>query len=223
MSKVILVIAAHPDDEVLGCGGTIARHVNDGDQVYVLCMTNGVSARKKSSANDIKVRGLAAQKASNILGVAAFHSFSFPDNRLDSIDLLEIVSSLETILPQINPEIIYTHHFGDLNIDHQITYKAVLTACRPLPGSKIKEIYSFEIPSSTDWTYSNINHFLPNFFVDISPYMERKRLALNAYSIEMRESPHARSNNNIEAISVFRGNSVGVDFAEAFQVVRIIK
>ena len=155
MSRKILVVAAHADDETLGCGGTIARHVSEGDTVHVMIMTNGVGARGDGDEKAIKERQEAFHKAMSILGVQKTYENDFPDNRMDTFPLLEITQSVEKVIKKIEPSIVYTHHYGDLNIDHQITHKAVITACRPIPQSSVKEIYSFEVLSSTEW--SDIN------------------------------------------------------------------
>jgi N-acetylglucosamine malate deacetylase 1 len=215
----ILVIVAHPDDEVLGCGGTIARHSNNGDKVHVICMTNGVSSRN-SSTKEIQNRQNAAQNAANILGVLSIKFLDFPDNKMDSVPLLDIVQKIESATKDMNTRVIYTHHIGDLNVDHQITHKAVMTAFRPTPLSSVKEIYTFEIMSSTDWNFSAKNTFKPNYFIEISNYIDLKLSALNAYNMELRNTPHSRSISNIESLAKFRGNTVGVDMAEAFMVLR---
>ena len=223
MNKKILVIAAHPDDEALGCSGVIAKHIADSDKVNVIFMTNGVDSRADVSIDDIKVRELACHQAKDILGVASIYNFNFPDNQLDSISLLDIVREIENVIEDYNPEIIYTHHIGDLNIDHQITHKAVMTACRPQPGFCVKEIYAFEILSSTEWQTPGYLPFTPNVYVDISSQIETKRLALEAYIDEIHQPPHARSIDNIMNLNSFRGSSIGVYYAEAFMLLRKIK
>ncbi len=226
MNKIntILVIAAHPDDESLGCGGTIAKHVASGDIVHVIFMTNGVDSRKNSSSNNnINNRIISTKKAINILGILSIQYIDFPDNKMDSVPLLDVVQSIENIIKNLNPEIVYTHHIGDLNIDHQITHKAVMVACRPQPNCSVREIYSFEILSSTEWQTPGYLLFSPNMYVDISRYIEIKRKALEAYNDEMHKSPHSRSVDNIVRLNTLRGNSIGVDYAEAFMLIRGIK
>ncbi|MBT6052731.1 MAG: PIG-L family deacetylase [Candidatus Scalindua sp.] len=221
MSKQILVVAAHPDDEVLGCAGTIARHVSDGDKVYVVFMSDGVTSRTGVESNEVEVRKQAAKDASNILGMVQSPRFlGFPDNRMDTVALLDIVQTLEQVINEIEPEVVYTHHSGDLNIDHKITHQAVMTACRPQPGFCVREIYSFEVLSSTEW--STNNPFIPNYFVDISDILELKISAIKAYNSELRLFPHARSIESIEALVKYRGASVGVHAAEAFRLERKI-
>ena len=137
--KKIAVVAAHPDDEVLGCGGTMARHVQEGDEVHVLYMADGVSSREEQNLqkDQLQLRNQAALAACNILGVSTFTFLGFPDNKMDSLPLLDIVRPLEERVRDIQPEVVYTHHHGDLNIDHQITYRAVMTACRPVPAQSV--------------------------------------------------------------------------------------
>ena len=166
--NIVLVVAAHADDEVLGCGGTLARHRANGDEVSVVFMTDGVGSRSHSSRNEEKMRLSAAHTALKNLSIKDTHQLSFPDNKMDTVPLLEIVKSVEKILKKIKPTLIYTNHNGDLNIDHQITQRAVLTACRPEPKTSVKNILSFEVLSSTEWGTPNVLPFTPNHFVDIS-------------------------------------------------------
>jgi LmbE family N-acetylglucosaminyl deacetylase len=225
MSKKILVVAAHPDDEVLGCSGTMARHASEGDEVYVVFMSDGVSSRTSIESNEVEARKQAAKDASNILGIVQPPRFlGFPDNRMDTVALLDIVQTLEQVINEIEPEVVYTHHSGDLNIDHKITHQAVMTACRPQPGFCVREIYSFEVLSSTEWNspVKSINTFTPNVFIDLTGIWGQKIKALDCYKDELRDYPHARSYKNIEALAVFRGASVGLQYAEAFQLERKI-
>lgn len=222
MSKIILVVAAHTDDEAMGCGGTIARHVFEGDKVHLLFMTDGVSSRD-TQAGEASERLSAAHLAAKIMGVSSFTNLHFPDNRMDSVPLLDIVKEIEDKIQELQPEIIYTHHIGDLNIDHQITHKAVMTACRPQPGFCVKSIYAFEVVSSTEWQNPNFLPFVPNTFVNISLYLGIKMKAVQAYSVEMRKKPHSRSLKHIELLAQHRGNSVGIEAAEAFMLLRKIK
>lgn len=221
MSKIILVVAAHTDDEALGCGGTIARHVAERDQVHLLFMTDGVSSRETLD-EAATARQLAAQKAAQILGVNSFTNFDFPDNQMDTVALLDIVKKIEAKITEIKPEIIYTHHLGDLNIDHQVTHQAVMTACRPQPDFCVKKIYAFEVLSSTEWQTPNAQPFIPNVFIDITKHLATKMKALEAYTEEMREIPHTRSLQHLEILSKHRGYSVGLNAAEAFMLIRKI-
>jgi len=221
--KTVLVVAAHADDEALGCGGTIARHLEEGDAVHLVLMADGVCSRKDVSKEDLKRCVEASKRAQSILGASSSQSLELPDNLMDSVPLLEIVQKLEPILSGIQPSIIYTHHHGDLNVDHRLTHTAVMTACRPLPGSSVREIYGFEVLSSTEWATHQDSPFLPNYIVDITQQLRTKLYALEAYAEEMRKPPHSRSMDHAEVLAHHRGYSIGVDAAEAFEVYRIIR
>jgi N-acetylglucosamine malate deacetylase 1 len=221
--KQVLVVAAHADDEVLGCGGTIARHIAEGDSVYLVLMADGVNSRTGASEADMELRRSAADRAQQILGVTEVHYLGFPDNRLDSIPLLDIVQELESVVQRIAPSVIYTHHHGDLNIDHCRTQEAVMTACRPQPGCSVKEIYGFEVLSSTEWATPQTEPFTPTLYVDISAQFPAKLAALKAYAEEMHSTPHSRSLEHAEVLAQHRGYSIGVQVAEAFVVYRMIR
>lgn len=223
MSKNILVVAAHPDDEVLGCGGTLARHVAEGDMVHAVFMTDGVASRACDLAAETRRRVDARDRAMQILGVSSVVSLEFPDNRLDSMELLDVVQKLEPVLAAVRPDVVYTHHGFDLNIDHCVTQRAVLTACRPQPGFGVSKILAFEVVSSTGWGGAAIGQFCPAAFVDVTRYWFKKQAAIEAYACEMRPSPHARSLESLRALAVYRGNSVGCGMAEAFEILRDLR
>jgi LmbE family N-acetylglucosaminyl deacetylase len=223
MSKTVLVVAAHADDEALGCGGTVARHVAEGDTVHTVFFTDGVSARQGADDDDLARRMAATEQARQILGIASNTFLGLPDNQLDGRPLIEVIQLLEQVVQQINPQIIYTHHYGDLNVDHRIVHQAVMTACRPVPGCGVREIYAFEVLSSTEWNAPAVNSFTPQLYVDITQHLDKKILALDAYRIEMRDAPHSRSVQSVRALAVHRGCCVGVNAAEAFMAVRIIR
>jgi LmbE family N-acetylglucosaminyl deacetylase len=228
MSQSILVIAAHPDDEVLGCGGTIAKHAINGDLVHVLILAEGITSRhlardRLSAADELSSLTKAAKKAGEVLGVASNCFHSFPDNRMDSVDLLDIVKIIEDNINQYRPGIIYTHHAGDVNIDHQRIHNATAAACRPLPGCFVQTVLFFEVASSTEWQFpASAPGFIPNWFVDISSTLERKIMALTAYNSEMRPWPHARSIKALEHLARWRGATIGTEAAEAFMMGRNI-
>lgn len=220
----VLVIAAHPDDEVLGCGGTIAGHSARGDQVAALFLADGVGSRhNRQAAREVAARKRAATEAANILGIAKLWFLGLPDNQLDGMSLLTIVKSVENFARKVRPDIVYTHFAGDLNVDHRVCHAAVMTACRPVPGSTVKAIYSFEVLSSTEWS---LRHVAPSFsparFNDISAFLSKKMDALRAYGSEMRPFPHARSFETVEALARLRGSAAGLAAAEAFVVEREI-
>jgi len=222
MRKKILVVAAHADDEALGCGATIRKHILDGDNVSIVFMTDGVGAR---SIDDVAVanRVKAKEDALKIYGVTYAEQFDFADNALDSVPLLEIIKVLENVISKLKPDVIYTHFHGDLNVDHRICFEAVMVATRPVPGSCVKEIYGFEVLSSTDWQFIPDNKFIPQLYVDVSDCFTDKLKALGAYSEEMRESPHSRSLDHIASLAKYRGLTIGVNFAEAFMIYRVLR
>lgn len=217
MSNAVLVCAAHPDDEVLGCGATMARHALEGDAVHVLILSQGLFSRQSASDNpDASLETLrsAARRANDLLGVRSIQFLDFPDNRLDSIDRLDVARAIETSIAELKPNIVYTHFNGDLNVDHVRVHEAVSIACRPVPGQPVRETYFFEVQSSTHWR-PNVA-FTPSHFVDVSETLDRKLEALRAYEMEMRPSPHARSLEAVEHLAKWRGSLVGVPAAEAF-------
>lgn len=228
MAETVLIVAAHPDDEVLGCGGAIARHADAGDAVHILILAEGATARSNqrdadAQRGEIEALRDNARKAARILGAQPPEFAGLPDNRLDSLDLLDIVKKVEAAVGAIQPTTVYTHHGGDLNLDHRICHHATMIACRPLPNSACVAIFEFETVSSTEWVSSSTDKpFVPMRFVDISRQMDRKLEALRAYGSEMRPFPHARSVENVAALARLRGASAGMEAAEAFMVAREI-
>ncbi len=222
----VLVVAAHPDDEVLGCGGTIARHADAGDQVQVLIVAEGATSRlqkrdRLQADEELSTLAQSAQMAGSILGAAGVELLDLPDNRLDSLDRLDLIKRIEKRIEQHQPQVVYVHHAGDVNVDHRFLHEAVVTACRPTPGHSVKRLLSFEVASSTEWQPpGSASVFQPNWFVDISAQWQRKRKALVAYASEMRPWPHARSLEAMEHLARLRGAQVGVEAAEAFCLLR---
>ena len=221
--KIILVIVSHTDDETIGMGGTIVNHVDRGDKVYCMAMTDWVGSRNIDNDLELNKRLLAAKEASKTLGFKWLKFNNFPDNAMDSVSLLEIIKVIETEKKRIIPDIIYTHSAFDLNIDHRIVNQATLTAFRPQPNETYQEIRTFEIPSSTDYanklfTYS----FNPNLYINIGKNWTRKYEAIKNYDSEIRQYPHSRSYKGIENLAKYRGNQVGLEYAEAFEVIRKI-
>lgn len=226
MADSVLVVAAHPDDEVLGCGGTIARHADAGDQVQVLIVAEGATSRQEhrdrlQAGDELSALAQAAKTAGSILGAAGVELLDFPDNRLDSLDRLDLIKRLEECIDSHQPQVVYVHHAGDVNVDHRRLHEAVVTACRPMPGHPVRRLLSFEVASSSEWQPpGSAPAFQPNWFVDISGQWRRKQEALAAYSSEMRPWPHARSLEALEHLARWRGAQVGVEAAEAFCLLR---
>ncbi len=221
MSKRILVLVAHSDDEALGCGGTIAKHIRSGDQVKLVLMTNGVGSRETSSSAEVETRNSSLKKSCDVLGLKDFVQLSFEDNKMDKYPLLDIIKEVSTVLKDYDPELIYTHHSSDLNVDHRVTHDVCFTIFRPQPLCSVAEIRTFEVPSSTHWNAGS--SFTPNLFVDIKDVKELKMKSLNCYDEEIREFPHARSYHGIESLISFRGSTVGLEAAEAFCIERKIE
>lgn len=218
----ILVVVAHPDDEVLGAGGTILKHVKNGDQVSVLILGDGVTSRGASAAEK-KKRIAQAKKAANFLGAKEVFLENLPDNKFDAVPLLDIVKKVERVINKIKPAVIYTHFGEDLNIDHRLTFQAVLTACRPQPNFFVKKILSFEVLSSTEWQAKRKNKmFAPNYYSDIGDFIDKKIAAMEIYQEELRPYPHSRSKEGIRILAQYRGLEIGHQFAEAFQAVRVL-
>jgi LmbE family N-acetylglucosaminyl deacetylase len=222
--KKVLVVVAHPDDEVLGCGGTIAKHKDIGDEVTVLIMADGVNSRdEKFKSESVDERRSCAQQANSILKVDDLIFLSFPDNEMDTVPLLEVIKSIENIMIESRPDVIYTHSLSDLNIDHCVVHNASITACRALPGQSVNQLLFFEVPSSTEWRNSSSNNiFNPNWFSDISDTLDVKLEALSAYEKELHEFPHPRSLIAVECLAKWRGACSGVLAAEAFELGRKI-
>lgn len=225
MMKTMAVIAAHPDDEILGCGGTIAKYAAKGVDVHVLILSEGLTSRadvrdREGCEEALSELGKAARQANKLLGAKTVELLGFPDNRMDSVDLLDVVKAVERFIQQYQPTRVYTHNRTDVNIDHQIIYQAVVTATRPLPGQCVKELLSFEVMSSTEWQPNAA--FNPNWFEGIEKHLSLKLDALHCYASEMRDWPHSRSYQAVEHLAKFRGATIGCEAAEAFELGRSI-
>ncbi|MGB9855719.1 MAG: PIG-L deacetylase family protein [Caldisericum exile] len=223
-----LIIAAHPDDEVLGCGGTIARLFDEGQKVFVAILGEGITSRyndrKEVDINVLEKLKQSSEKAACLLGIDDLFFFNLPDNRFDTIPLLEIVKIIESVIYKIKPETIFTHHGGDLNIDHAITNRATLTAVRPITDNVVKTIYAYEVPSSTEWAFGQFNNtFKPNVFIDISKTLEKKIEAMLCYETEVKKFPHPRSPEALRTIAKRWGSVVGKDAVEAFELIRDVR
>jgi LmbE family N-acetylglucosaminyl deacetylase len=220
----VLVVAAHPDDEILGCGGTIAREIEKGYEVYILLLSKGVASRvpNKNKLNLEKNKLMNESKSAlKIVGIKESNIFfgNFPDNKFDSVSLLDIVKFIESFIEKIKPNIIYTHYKDDLNIDHRKTFEAVITATRPIENYSVRKILSFEVLSSTEWAF-NFKKFAPNIYVNIEDTINKKIEALRRYKSEIREYLHPRSVDGIKILAKKRGLEVGMRYAEGFILVR---
>ncbi len=224
----ILVFVAHPDDEILGLGTTVAK-LSKQEKKIINCvifgegLTSRANKRFDVSKSELDKLKEIARKSADIVGYSDINSLDFPDNRFDSVDLLEIIKTVSFYVDKYKPDTIFTHHYGDLNIDHQITFKAVITACRPQNKCCVKNILSFETPSSTEWNFGELSQrFNPNYFVDIEGYLEYKPKAIGNYVTESTLFPHPRSNVGLETISKRWGTVVDKQYVEAFELIRSI-
>ena len=225
--RKVLIVAAHPDDEVLGCGGAAAAHCGSGDQVAVLILGEGITSRGATrldaDGTELSTLRKDARLAANVIGVTDLTLLSFPDNRFDSVDLLEIVKAIESEKSRVRPDLVYVHHWGDLNIDHRRTFDAVMAAFRPLPGEPAVDIYAYETPSATGWAGPGAGDaFIPTHYVAIDGTLDKKVAAMESYSTERRAWPHPRGPEALRAWAAYRGSQVGLTAAEAFATVRTI-
>jgi LmbE family N-acetylglucosaminyl deacetylase len=224
----VLVLAAHPDDEVLGCGGTIARSAVEGNQVHIAILGEGITSRydRPADADPSLVEGLqaASRKAGQVLGAHEVLFLGLPDNRFDTVPLLDIIKRIESLIERIKPTVVYTQHGGDLNIDHSLLYRATLTATRPLTGTFVKEVFAYPVASSTEWAFQRFEPaFRANAFVDISRTLEQKIQAMAVYESEARSFPHPRSPEALRALALQWGSVAGLPACEPFELVRSIQ
>lgn len=219
--KRLLIVAAHPDDEVLGCFATVAKLIRSGYEAFTLILGRGKSARGKVQQSELDQLEKEMNGANALIGIKKVFCEDFPDNMFDSVPLLEIVKAIEKVKLKTKPDIVITHHRGDINIDHRITYNAVMTATRPLVGETVKAVYSMYVPSSTEWNaYTKESMFVPNVFVDVSRTVDLKLKAMEKYSSELREYPHPRSLKYLKDFAAMCGARVGLEFCEPFMLVR---
>ncbi len=223
MPRTVAAIFAHPDDEVLGCGGAISLHADANDAVHILILATGAASRGGDQSTYISELRDQARKAAKILGAQDVAFGNFPDNRMDSVPLLDVVMEVEKFLEAHPADIIYTHHAGDMNIDHLVTHRAVATACRPIPGTRPVEILACEVNSSTEWAPPTMTPFVPTDFLDISSSLDRKIAALECYENEICDWPHPRSAKGVRVLAQWRGSQSGLEAAEAFSLVRRVR
>jgi len=218
----VLVLAAHPDDELLGLGGTVARHAAEGDEVTAVVVSEGASSRYESGADEaLRASGRAAAA---VLGTRDLRFLGLRDQYLDAEPILEVIRPIEQVVKELRPEIVYTHHWGDLNRDHRVVSEAVMVACRPVGDGYPRRLYCFETPSSSEWSSTDLSlQFVPNHFVDITATVEQKLQAMACYTTEVRPAPHPRALESLRARAAYWGQIVGRPFAEAFVLVREVR
>jgi LmbE family N-acetylglucosaminyl deacetylase len=226
-APTVLVVAAHPDDEVLGCAATAALRVSRGEAVHIAILGTGLTARTSGGAVDVSALAALREDARAVGGMLGAKSVSFadlPDNRFDTLALLDVVKQVERWLGEIAPAVVYTHHPGDLNVDHRLTFQAVLTATRPLPGAGVRDLYAFEVPSATDWAFQRLEPaFRPSVFEDVTDTIEVKLACMARYAGEARAFPHPRSAEALRATARRWGSVAGMAYAEAFELIRSLR
>lgn len=221
MSKTVLVVAAHPDDEILGVGATIAKHVSAGDRAHAAVLSEGASARYEQDM--VASLRAAAERSADTIGFASIEFLGLPDQRMDTLPLLDVTQSIETIVQRLKPEVIYTHSPGDVNADHGVVSRAAWTACRPFATPWVEMFACFETPSSTEWGWPLADGgFNPHHFVDVEKTLQVKLDAMSHYESELREYPHPRSIRGLKERAAYWGACSGRAAAEAFVVLRSV-
>jgi LmbE family N-acetylglucosaminyl deacetylase len=214
----ILIVCAHPDDESLGLGGSIKKFSDEGSEIFLLCFADGQFDRD-TSKNGIDGRENQANVACSILGIKNSKFHRYPDQKLDSVPLTDLVKNIEEVLISFKPNIVYTHFWGDVNQDHRRVFESCLIATRPTPKSIVNEVICFETPSSTEW---GLEQFSPNYFVDISETLNKKIEAVKQYTNEVNDYPHPRSLEAVKNRAGYWGSKIGKDYAESFVIFRRI-
>ena len=230
-NKRIMVVAAHPDDELLGLGATMHKLIKEqGVIAHVVILGEGITSRSDTRDTEkwkqvLEEHHANMNEAGSHIGYSSIHSYNFSDNRFDSHALLDIVKVIEKEKEDFKPDIIFTHNAGDLNVDHRYTFQAVMTATRPMADEGVAMVISFETNSATEWQYSNHpENFHPNLFIEVSDEdVQAKIDALGEYKFEIREYPHPRSSKALKVLAEYRGYTSGCKMAEAFEVVRMIE
>ena len=222
--KIVLVIAAHPDDEVLGVGGTIAKLSAEGVDCHLLIVTDGSSSQYRDSDHlheIIEAKKLETKGCADLLGFKSIHYGELHDMKLDKTPHIVINQVIEKVIDEVQPDTVFTHFWGDVNRDHQEVYKSTLVAVRPVMGQVVRELYCYRVPSSTEWTPNKADTmFMANFFVDIEKFTEQKYKAFACYSTELREYPHPRSVQYLREADKAVGLRVGLLAAEEFVMLR---
>ena len=218
-SVKVVVFVAHPDDEILGAGATLAAHARAADQVHAVVLSEGATSRYTATMKTTLEK--AAGRAAAEIGFASIRFERFPDQRLDAVPLVDIIQRMEAILDEIDPEILYTHFSGDVNSDHGVVARAAWTACRPYRFPRVRRFAAFETPSSTEWGWPLAGEgFQPNLFVDVTATLEAKIAAVQCYETELRSYPHPRSARALRERAAFWGSVVGRTAVEPFMVLR---
>lgn len=220
--KKVLVIAPHPDDEILGCGGTMIKHIKAGDEVFVCIATKGcLPLFSPESVGKVRSE---AKKCHNLIGVKKTFFLDFPAAMMEKVERYEMNGKVLDVIREVQPDIVFIPHWGDMQKDHQMVSEACMVALRPKYEPKVKAIYSYETMSETAWNAPNVqNEFIPNVFVDITETLEKKKDALKVFETQVSPFPDARSLESIEALAKYRGALMHVKAAEAFMLIREIK
>ena len=223
----VLVFAPHPDDEVLGCGGTIARYIKEGNVVYVCVVTSGFPPIYEKDYQIAKENGWPhfqypdIMKAHNLLGIKETFFIKFPTVMLETVPRYELNGKINELIQELKPEVVFVPHFGDMQRDHALVSEAVMVAVRPKYDGTVRYVYSYETLSETEWNIPHAsNTFIPNTFVDIDPYLEKKIEAIKCFSTQICEFPNPRSAEAVEALARLRGSTMGAKAAEAFSLIR---
>jgi LmbE family N-acetylglucosaminyl deacetylase len=217
--SAVLVVAAHPDDELLGPGGTLAKHAAAGDEVHALILADGATSRYDAAMVDVLAEY--SQRAGKVLGLASVIARSFPDQRLDMVGVVDLTRAVEEIADQVRPDVVYTHFPGDVNTDHGAVSRAAWIACRPYVLPHLRRFAVYETPSSTEWAWPlDGGVFAPGLFIDVTKTLELKLAAMECYDSELRDYPHPRSLRALAERAAYWGSRVGRSAVEPFQVLR---